>query len=300
MLQNKTRDKGIFTITNEEYHSSPGISRSGIVEFKNCPKKYWHKYINPDYIEPTKTKALVFGNAFHTVILEPDEFNNRYIIKPEERIVIGKPLRLKDVGREAFEADKKRIEEVQLLKQKQEEKFELESLGKTVLTHDEFNMISRMQHSIISHDDTRSLIWGGLVEKSIYWIDEETQLICKVRPDIMHDNFIVDIKTTENASYKSFQRSMIDYNYHIQMAMIQEGIQHILKKVITDFLFICVEKDEPHCHGIYPIDDEVIEMGKIEFHHYLRQMKECFDNNNWPGYPTQLMTLPSYTKHQEL
>ena len=78
-------NKGIFTISNEEYHSSHGISRSGIVEFKNCPKKYWHKYINIDYIEPAKTKALIFGNAFHTAILEPDEFNKRYIIKPEER-----------------------------------------------------------------------------------------------------------------------------------------------------------------------------------------------------------------------
>ena len=35
-------------------------------------------------------------------------------------------------------------------------------------------MINRMQHSIMSHEDTSLLVSGGLVEKSIYWVDEET------------------------------------------------------------------------------------------------------------------------------
>ena len=78
---------GIYSISNEEYHSSSGISRSGIVEFKHCPKKFWNKYLNPYYIKPEPTKALNFGNAFHTAILEPHEYDNRYISKPDEKIM---------------------------------------------------------------------------------------------------------------------------------------------------------------------------------------------------------------------
>lgn len=300
MITNTIYKPGIYTISNEEYHSSSGISRSAMVEFKHCPKKFWNKYINPHYIKPEPTKSLNFGNAFHTAILEPNEFDLRYITKPEDKIIIGKPLRLKDVGRDAFEADKVRIAEAQALKSKIDEEFEIKAQGKTILSHDESRKISRMQYILLLDNDSRQLIEHGQYEKSIYWIDEETQILCKVRPDIMHDSFIVDLKTTENASYYAFQRSIYDYNYHLQMAMIQEAILHTSGKLLTDFVVLCIEKEEPHCHATYIFDNAVIERGRNEFRKYLRLMKQCFDENSWPSYPTQVIDLPTYAKYEEI
>lgn len=291
---------GIYSISNEEYHSSNGISRSGIVEFKHCPKKFWNKYLNPYYIKHEPTKSLTFGNAFHTAILEPNEFDQRYITKPEDKIIVGKPLRLKDVGRDAFEADKIRIADTQALKSKTDEEFELKAQGKTILSRDESHMINRMQYTLLLDSDSRQLIEGAQYEKSIYWIDEQTQILCKVRPDIMHDNFIVDLKTTENASYYAFQRSLYNYNYHLQMAMIQEAILHTSGKLLTDFIVLCIEKEEPYCHATYIFEDAVIERGRDEFRKYLRLMKQCFDENSWPSYPTQVIDLPTYAKYEEI
>lgn len=300
MIDKITYNPGIYNITNEEYHGSAGISRSGIVEFKKCPKKFWNKYINPDYIPEQQSKSLIFGNAFHTAILEPNEFESRYIAKPEDKIIIGKPLLLKDVGREAYEADKKRIADLQSFKARQDENFQKVVQGKTILSQDDLKLIDNMKNTLLLDDESRGLIEDAQYEKSIYWIDQETQILCKVRPDIMHDNFIVDLKTTMDASYKSFQRDLLSYNYHIQMAMIQEAIRCTQDKLITDFIVLAIEKEEPFCHTIYIVDDLLIEKGMQEFKNHLRSIKECFDNNHWPSYPSQIITLPSYSKFEDL
>ena len=300
MIEKTIYKPGIHNITNEEYHGSAGISRSGIAEFKKCPKKFWNKYLNPNYIPDPSSKALILGNAFHTLVLEPKEFTNRYFVQEEDAIITGKPLLLKDVGREAFEEDKKRIANLQALKAERDKKNELLSKGKTILKWNDYHTIEKMGFSIYKDEECSGLIEGAQYEQSIYWIDEETQILCKVRPDIMHENFIVDLKTTSDASYKAFQRDLFNYNYHIQMAMIQEAIRCTQDKLITDFIVLAVEKEEPFCHTIYIMDDLIIEKGMQEFKNHLRNIKECFDNDQWPSYPSQIITLPSYAKFEEL
>ena len=66
----------------DEYRNLDGINKStldlinkspALVEWqRNCPE------------DTTKENAGVFGNAFHTLILEPDEFEHRYIVFPNQ------------------------------------------------------------------------------------------------------------------------------------------------------------------------------------------------------------------------
>lgn len=270
---------GVYTITNDEYHAGKGISRSAIMEFRKSPKHYWHKYINTNYKKEKSKPSMEFGTMAHMFLLEPHDFDNHFAVQQNKL-----PL-LKDVGREAYD----------LAKQNQSDFIE-KSKGKDIITKDEYEKLVAMKNEIFSDELTRELVEGGQYEKSIYWIDPDTELLCKVRPDIWHENFIVDYKVTLNASPYSFQRDIYKYGYHLQFAMMHEASKYALNKEINDFIFLPQEKTEPYLTAVYQCEQAMLEYGVKEFKNILWQIKYCIDSNYFPGYKTQLISLPTWSK----
>lgn len=267
---------GIYDISNDEYHGSHGISRTGIMEFKKSPKHFWHRYINPLAEKKVATPAMIFGSATHKFILENDQFLEEYFV-PEKNPHHGNST----LGRK-FKEDMLAIAE-----------------GKILLSKEDFDQITLMRNTLLDDENAKELISDAQYEKSIFWIDPDTGITCKVRPDIMHENFIVDLKTTNDASFRSFQRDFYAMGYHIQLAMIQEGIKHTKGKLIKNFIDLAIEKEQPFCHAIYQIDEAAIEQGLVEFKRQLFSIKECFENNYWPSYRTQTLSLPAYALNGE-
>lgn len=285
---------GVYDISNEEYHASNGISRSGLMSFNRTPFHYYSEYLDPNRLTREKSSdAAIMGNAFHTMILEPHEFDNRFAIKLDLLKLPKTPL-LREVGREEYDKAKLNHE---LFKNKQDEmvnQFLISSEGKNVLTQEDLNKLNKMKSNVSNHPKASSLIQGAKYEKSLYWTDPHTGLLCKCRPDIWQDCFIGDIKTAANAGYREFQRAFYSYGYHIQCAMIHEAFKNLFNILITDFVFIVVENSAPHAVAIYPLDKLSLQQSVEIFKNKLLEMKECFDKNVWPSYKTQIITLPNY------
>ncbi len=290
-----SREQGIYDISNEEYHAGEGISRSGIMSFKKTAFHYWNEYLNPERPSREKgTDATNLGNAFHTLMLEPTEFNKRYIVKLARTEKIEKVPLLRDVGREAYD-EAKRVYELAKAKQDQADAdFVFSSMGKECLSEATYQILLDMKARLDENPTAKSLIEGAQYEKSIFWNDPHTNLLCKCRPDIMHSNMIVDLKSAVDASAREFQRSLYGYGYHIQAGMIHEGLKHALGLDIREFIFIAQEKVYPYAHAIYKLDDLALDQGISEFKNKLLEIKYCYEKNEWPSYPTQIITLPAY------
>lgn len=286
---------GVYTISNEEYHASPGISRSAIMDFRKTPAHYWHKHVNPNYVKPTPTPAMVLGDAFHVSLLEPEKFEEKFIVKESNKIVLGKLPLLRDVGRDAYEEAKQKQEALRVEKEKLDKQFEENSIDKIVINEDDYKKIIMMKHEILLNPTNKELIQDAQYEKSIFWIDPDTQLLCKARPDIWHNKFIVDLKTTVSAAENDFMRSIYNYGYHIQFGMIQEALKHVLNIEMKNFLFLPQEKEEPFLSAVYQLDEAAIEQGVNEFKHSLQEIKRCYENNNFPGYQTKMISLPAWS-----
>lgn len=266
---------GIYDISIEDYHNGEGISRSGLMHFGKSPLHYWHNQINPDR-EPvrqddivTKAGALGFGNALHTMILEPDEFDKRYMIadKCDRRTKAGK-------------------EEYALM---------LEACkGRQLIAQDAMQELLKMKHSVDVNPFAKDLIAGAVYEKSIYWVDSTSELLCKTRPDAWHDDFIVDLKTTMAADIRSFQRSFYSYGYHIQAAMINQAILSVTGKDIRNFIFVAIEKDPPYAVGIYQLEEAGLTRGIQAFKDMILGVKICLEKNEWPSYTPGLIELPKW------
>lgn len=268
-----TYKPGIYTISNEEYHSSDGLSRSKLLTLRKSPYHFWYEYLNAGYIKKPETDALILGSAFHTMIMEPAYFLSRYAVMDK---VDGRTK----VGKEYIE------------------NFKQIHKNKTILSVEMFDQLLTMQSAFSQHPQANQFIDEGNIEQSLYWTDEETGLLCKCRPDIWHHNMIVDLKTTDSAAYRDFQMSAYKYGYHIQAAMMQEAFKHLFDKLMTSFVFIACEKKEPFAIATYILDEEAIAQGAAEFKRLLQRYKHCIENNEWPSYEPQLLTLPSYAKFE--
>ena len=267
---------GIYpNLSNEYYHGhKESYSRSALMEFKKSPYHYWSKYINPNYKEPVRSDALNFGAAFHMFVLEYELFKETYIIEPPT-------LLLKNVGREKYEENKAQKLAAKLSRQ-------------PTITEEEFHTIQDMAKALVDNLTTAQLIFDATYEQSLFWEDKDSGLLLKARPDIMHSNMIVVLKTCNDASPEAFQYAMAKNGYHVQGAMIREGWKILTGEVIDTVINICIEKTYPHAIGIYIIDELALSTGEAEFKRLAYNLRSAIDSNDWPSYNACEIGLPKW------
>jgi hypothetical protein len=269
----KQFETGVHNISNDDYHNSSGVSRSQLMRLKKSPLHYWHEYLNPVYVKPGPSDAMIFGSALHTLVLEPEKFEHEYHVseKIDRRTTAGKERHAAML---------------------------LEHGEKQLLTEETFIQLYSIYRSIKKHSLASQCLKHIKIEQSLYWIDKDTGIECKARPDAWASNMVIDLKSTDDASFSAFRMSSYKYGYHIQAAMIQEGIRHTTGQLIEDFLFLVAEKKAPFPVVLYPLDKEAIAHGLIEFKQLLHKLKQCQDKNEWPGYESQFITIPNFVKFE--
>lgn len=265
----KTINPGIYSLSSNAYHQGPGISRSGLMEFKRSPYHYCYKYISPDYKSESATPAQILGNALHTYVLEPDEFEKRYFVIPAFNKVTKE-------GKERWQ------------------KIKSELGKKETLSANQYQTLQHMAASLKKNKLALQLIEKAEIEQSLYWTDPDTGILCKCRPDILRNNLVCDLKTAQDGSPRSFQYAAFDYGYYIQAAMIQEALKHLKQKIIKDFLFLVIEKSAPYAISIYQLDQASLDKGYHEFKTLLTRYQQCLKANDWPAYAIQEISLPRY------
>lgn len=249
---------GIYDISNNEYHSSDGISRSGISLLKKSPLDYWYKYLSGKQEEKKDTKSMDFGSLVHTLVLEPHLFDKEFIIeeKHDGRTAIGKQGKIE---------------------------FEEKAKGRIVVSKDMLDMATVMQHEVLNHPHAAAILNGASFEKSLYWNDDETGVLCKTRPDIWNHEIMVlcDLKTSNDPSRRGFASSALAYDYHIQAAMQIDSVFIHTGILIDIFTFIVLPKEPPYKPYIYILDDMAIEKGRREYKDGLKLLKRCIETNRW-------------------
>ncbi len=262
-------EPGIHQITNEQYHAAEGMSRSALWTFKQLPQKYWYEYVSGKSQRPKDSEAFVIGDMVHTLLLEPQLFDERYFMMAniDRRTKSGKALYEDSLAIAA---------------------------GRSLISVDQYELVRAMVDSLEGQEIVRQIVsQHAKVEQSIFWIDEETGILCKARPDVWNNPLCGDLKTTEDASYRAFQYSAMKYGYFVQAAMIYEALKSI-GEAYEKFIFMCVEKKLPHAVGLYLLDDEALQFGLDLFHQLLRQYAECHHTGIYPDYGVQMLMIPKY------
>jgi hypothetical protein len=261
------------TLSNDEYHASEGISKSGLDLIAKSPLHYWAKYIDPQREPRDPTPSMRLGTAIHAAVLEPDRFAVEYRVAPDV------DRRTKE-GKAAFETFQQICAESKA----------------TPISASDFEICKAVSRQVRSHPTAQMLFDTGAAEQSAYWIDDETGVLCKCRPDWLTRQVVVDLKSTTDASPQAFQRSAYAYRYHVQAAWYLDGLAAATGKRRDVFVFAAFEKDPPFACAFYYADESMIAAGRAEYRALLRQYAECLQTGKWQGYPIELqaLTLPGW------
>ena len=260
-------------INIHDYHSGPGISKSGLDRIARSPKHYQSSLT----ASREQTDDFLFGSIVHTLVLEPDKFADEYIVAP-------KCDRRTKAGKDTWAA------------------FEAESNGREVVKEDIYTHARAAADEVLKHPKVGLLLESGTVEESFYWRDAAEGVLCRCRPDFLHANcdYIVDLKTTRDASRLAFGSSAAKFRYHVQAAFYLAGVEAVTGIKPEGFLFVTVEKEPPYAVAVYEADPDFIAVGHELMRRDLRAYAECFFSGEWPGYPEVItpLVLPRWATYE--
>lgn len=246
------------SISNAEYRKKEGVSSSDLKKMMKSMASY--KYYK-DHPEDSDSEAFQFGRAYHKLMLEPDDFDNEFIVSPKF------DRRTKE-GKAAYEEFLKSAE------------------GKEVISEDTYQKLLEMQVALYATPFVKLLIKGEH-EKSFFWKDEETGIPCKCRPDSfgqIKDQYVcIDLKTTNDAETDKFMRDALKFGYDIQAYHYCQGLEATYKKPFK-FIFIAQEKTAPYLVNVLEADDYFMKSGEELTKELLNKYKTAVETDVWEGY----------------
>lgn len=240
-------------MTYEEYAAMPGWRFSHIKEMDKSPLHVQHARRTEDDADHFR-----IGRALHSLVLEPDTFDGKYVMYAERR------------SSKAWDA------------------FAAEHADKTILTQQAWDDAHFMADAV--RRAVGDMLDNAAAEQVVTWTDEATGLPCKVRRDLLKSRVLADLKSTRDLDYRRFTNQAASLDYHSQKSFYAEpgGVDRCI--------IIAVEKSAPYDVGVFELDTEALDVGKRRWRKWLDRLAECLAADRWPGRydSVQQFSLPSW------
>ena len=271
---------GVHThITNEEYHAGPGISKSGLWTISTKTPAHY-RFADPDEQD---SRAKDVGTATHIALLEPEAFEARVMMGPEDRR-----------GNKWADA-----------------KLRADATGRLLLTGPDHDKVMRIRDAGEKCATLVDLRRGAMVEASGYAIDPETGMLCRVRPDAynLRAGAIMDLKSSRDGGARMFSRAAAEYGYHMQEAFYTDVWNMAYAathkpggqtNMVEAFVFVVIETTAPFLVTAYELTPSAVDEGREAYKRALRTYATCAQTDTWPGYSQDIeqLDLPAWAyKH---
>lgn len=303
----------IIGVPEYTYHDDPGISRSGLTRLGQSPAHYYSTRFEPH----KRTDAMDVGDAFHVLALQPHLWDDRVAIEPTVGMAwdlySNGAIEVKGKAKAPGEPGPDEDLDAPLPKKSAFEKevwarFEAENESRAWITAQQHADVQLMVESIRQHPIAGPLCNPADLEceVSYYWNDPEAKVLCKSRNDAENyaHNVVVDLKSTLDASYSGFAKSVAKFEYHCQDAHYMRGIALRGGWKPRAFVFVAVEKTpvwvkgkddtEPrltHPIGVYVLFPELRKLGETINRRRLALYAECKRADVWEAYDPAIRDL---------
>lgn len=246
------------------YHSWDAVSKSGLFEFSKNPGKYRLGK------RKATTKNMLLGTAIDVLLFDgEDEFERRFAVKPEGY-------------KGSTKADKE---------------WRAANAHLQQLSIDEADACRSAAEAIMRYEPAIPYFTGGRSQLSLVWVDSETGLLCKARPDYKPDcPFMADLKSTNDVSAEAFGKIAWDFRYHWQAAFYSDGWEILTGEHIDKFVFGAVEMERPNAVEVYDTPIDIMDLGRDQYRSVLDSYAACKETDTWllSSGEEQTLTFPSW------
>lgn len=282
---------GVFSMQEAEYRAADAIANSDLKYMQRSPAHFFAARLDPEREPEVETAVKIAGRALHCAILEPHTFGERFVFTPEDA---PKDLRH---HRNAAKPSPDTLKSVAWW-----DAFEANLNGRTMIDRTTTAKVQKAGASIRAHPELSAYLREGTAEESIFAIDPETGLACKIRTDwrcqIAGQRIIIDLKSTDDARPEKFKNTAYNFGYFQGAAWYCDvhewaGLGHV-----DLYLLVAFERDAPHGVKIYEVGEYELEKGRAEYRKSLALYKHCKEVGEWPSYSTDIepLTYPAWAK----
>lgn len=261
-------------LANEVYHACPGISNSGLAQIDKSPWHYYSRCIDPKRPPAEEKPGQFEGELMHCALLEPDQFDTRY--------VLGPTLNRNTKAWKEWVAHNTQD-------------------GRVAIQGDQYEKAMAQAASARALPDVAAAVVSGDREVSAFWRDPVTGVLCRCRPDFVHDAgnnrvVLLDAKGYSSADPHEFARQAARKGYHRQAAYYSDGYALAAEVEVLAFVFVVVETEYPYAASAVMLDDESMAAGRTLYRRNLNSYADCLKKNIWPSYSSaiELVRLPNY------
>lgn len=272
---------GIYDIPAHVYHADKqSLSSTGARKLlpPSCPAKFRYEQDHP----PARKKELDFGTAVHA-----------YVLGSGPKLVIVKEVDWRSAAARA-------TKEAAILD------------GNIALLASEYKQVQEMAKALREHRMAGALFaeGAGLAEQSLYWLDRETGVTCRARPDWIPNNgggrlVLPDLKTTVAADDESISKHLHNYGYHQQAAWYLEGARALgLGDRDATFLLVFQEKTPPYLVRAVQLNLMALRVAAAKNRRARLIFAECTATGHWPGYgddtKADFVSLPPWAESRDM
>lgn len=256
-----------------DYHAVPALSSTFMkAMMARSPLHARHQMEHSE-----SNDAMNMGTAVHTAILTPDMYEAEVAVAP-------KCDRRTTQGKAEFRA------------------FEVLNGHKLILDAGQGEAVDGMVQAVRASNACRTMLdMATQRELSIFAEDPETGTQLKARLDGYDPTtgWVIDLKTTRDASYPSFKSALWNLGYGLQ-ASFYRRVARIAGLNVTGFAFLCVENSAPHGVAVYAMDDSDMDYFEADMRRLIADYKVCRSTNTWPGYADRIerIGLASWARRQ--
>lgn len=250
----------ILKMPDREYHAiKDRCSASALKPLRKSPAHMQAAINNSE-----ESESMALGSLFHCMTLEPEELSARYVKaeKFDRRTSAGKIAA---------------------------EKFAEQNKGKIIVDPDDWGKADIMADSARRHNKAGKLLDAAAFVEGVVLFDIDG-IPCKAKLDCFAHGFVIDLKSTKDASPESFQRDFVKYGYHIQGAFYRRAAK-ALGMDCRGFAIIATENSAPFCSAVYELSENALMLGDQIINRLLPVWQECQKTNEYPGYPEVITTL---------
>lgn len=298
MTQNALQ--GLIACTNDQYHASPGISKSKLDALAISPLNYWDQHVNPDR-EPREYKhCFAVGDGTHKLVLEPGTFEKSFAVgfdKSAHPTALDTAADMKaelaklhlmtsgtkpELAQRLVDEGDYPADQILMFLEKAHEKT---IAGRTVMPAADYKHMLSMLRAIQKHHTAPNLLAGAYTEQSFFVTDDDG-LLRKCRTDAISNcgSIVLDLKTTDDVSAAGFGRTIAQRRYHVQAAWYLDVLYLLYgRNAPKHFAFIAVQKRRPYDVAVHFVTEAQIELGRQLYQRDLQVLLRCQEKGVWPG-----------------
>lgn len=263
----------------DKYHAqsaergAPGfiISSSVLREFARCPSRWKAGY------EPPGSDSLSYGSLLDCLVLTPDQFDDRFVVRPatypDSKTGDQKPWNGNSTWCKEWLQNHENIDVVS-----GEGMKEAEAARDRLLADELIRSF---------HDCSDRQVWV-----SADWQDKDTGLVlpCKAlldyvpRLDSEFAKSLGDLKSSRSGALTPFQRQVYQYGWYFQAALYLDMYVAATAEDRVTYCLIGQENYHPWEPFRRMLAEDYIAMGRGSYEMALKCYARCVKTGKWPGY----------------